>query len=167
MQNNSRWLCSYLWHRTDLVGSVSTSSKDYSRSVVISMSLVCKLQVHVVWPVVRTVHQVVLRCHDDEGLFKLLQQMLPESKYAVCPGISDYIERNIMLICHPVKYLRKTSIGDEILHCESVSCLLWHIPTDQRSTVPLTGNLISECEWHASQFPECACTLWVLSSACA
>ena len=34
--------------------------------VVISMSLVCKLQV--VWPVVCTVHQVVLRCHDDESL---------------------------------------------------------------------------------------------------
>ena len=33
--------------------------------VVISMSLVCKLQV---WPVVRTVHQAVLRCHDDEFL---------------------------------------------------------------------------------------------------
>ena len=99
--------------------------------VVIGMPLVCKLQV--VWPVVRTVHQVVLRCHDDEGLFKLLQQMLPESKYAVCPGISDYIERYSSLIHHPVKCLRKISIGDEILHCESVSCLLWHIPTNQRS----------------------------------
>ena len=103
----------------------------YPVRVIIGMSLVCKLQI--VWPVIRTVHQVALRCHDDEILFKLLQQMLPKSKYAVCPGIPDYIERYSALIRHPVKCLRKISIGDELLRCESASCLLWHIPTDQRS----------------------------------
>ena len=100
--------------------------------VVIGMSLVCKLQI--VCPVVRTVQQVALRCHDDESLFKLLQQLLPKSKYAVCPGIPDYIERYSALIRHPIKCLRKISIGDEILRCESVCCLLWHMPTDQRSS---------------------------------
>lgn len=99
--------------------------------IVIGMSLICKLQI--VWPVVRTVQQVVLRCHDDESLFKLLQQMLPMSKYAVCPGIPDYIERYSALVRHPIKCLRKICIGDEILRCESVCCLLWHVPTDQRS----------------------------------
>lgn len=99
--------------------------------VVIGMSLVCKLQI--VWLVVCTVQQVALRCHDDESLFKLLQQMLPKLKYAVCPGIPDYIERYSAFSHHPVKCLRKVSVGDEILRCESVCCLLWHMPTDQRS----------------------------------
>ena len=31
-----------------------------------------------------------------------------------------------------MKCLWKISIGDELLHCQSVSCLLWHIATDQR-----------------------------------
>ena len=99
--------------------------------VVIDMSLVCKLQI--VWPVVHTVHQIALRCHDDEGLFKLLQQMLPKSKYAVCPGIPHYVERYSALVRHTVKCLRKITLGDESLRCESVCCLLWHVPTDQRS----------------------------------
>ena len=98
---------------------------------VIGMSLICQLQV--VWPVVRTVKQVVLRCHDDENLFRLIQQMLPKSKYAVCPGITDYVERYSVLVRHPIKCLRKITVGDQILRCESVCCLLWHIPMDQRS----------------------------------
>ena len=105
----------------------------YPVRVIISISLVCKLQI--VWPVVRTVQQVALRCQDDESLFKLLQQMLPKSKYAVYPGIPDYIEQYSALIRHPIKSLRKIYLGDEVLRCECVCFLLWHIPTDQRSIV--------------------------------
>ena len=46
-----------------------------------------------------------------------MMMMLPMSKYAVCPGIPDYIKLYSGLIRHPIKCLRKICIGDEIYPC--------------------------------------------------
>ena len=88
--------------------------------LVVSLSNVYQLQV--TWPVIRTTKFGVLQ--DEADFEKILDQLLPESNFAVCPGISDYQSRYSALIRHATKNVKTISVGEEVVRYEALNCLL-------------------------------------------
>ena len=104
----------------------------HSLRLIISSSQIIQLQV--TWPVIRTSKLCVLRDSSDVELDNLLQQMLPDSEFAVCPGIADFEERYSADVHRAPQSLRKLTVGEQVLRYESSKCQLWHKTTDQKFT---------------------------------
>lgn len=101
-------------------------------------------QVQVTWPVIRTSKFGVLK--DNKDVDNLLDQLLPGSDMAVCPGIADYTTR-YSSIRHRPKGLRSVSVGDKVMRYESVNCQLWYKRTDTRTTLlDRLSGVCAECK---------------------
>lgn len=109
--------------------------------LVISATQLFYLQVN--YPMTRTVQHGLLGSCDDEQLLQVLQQLC---EYQMCPGIPDYEEAYQSLRHHP-KQLQMISIGNKVIRYESSKCLIWHMPTNRKST-PLDRrhNMCIECK---------------------
>ena len=115
----------------------------HSLRLVVSSSNVYQLQV--TWPVIRMTKFGVLQ--DEADFEKILDQLLPESNFAVCPGISDYQSRYSALIRHATKNVKTISVGEEVVRYEALNCLLWHQKTDSRVTVlDRSSGMCTECK---------------------
>ena len=55
-----------------------------------------------------------------------LEQLLPGSSFAVCPGIADFKERYSADVRHAPKGLQTVTVGEQVLRYESTKCRLWH-----------------------------------------
>ena len=77
---------------------------------------------------------------DAEMLSVLLNQLLPNSEYTVCPGIGSYPPE----VRFKTKYLRDW--GQPFNRLDADNCLLWHIPNNshQLPTSPLY-NACNSC----------------------
>ena len=92
---------------------------------------------------VRTVKHGLLGSCDDAQLVQVFQQL---SEYQICPGIPDYEEIYQSLHHHP-KQLQMVSIGPKVIRYESSKCLIWHMPTNQKSTaLDRRHNMCIECK---------------------
>ena len=45
------------------------------------------------WPVVQTVRTLFIQSSNDKSFVSLLQEILPDTSYAVCPQIADFNQR--------------------------------------------------------------------------
>ncbi len=73
--------------------------------------------------------------------------MLPESGYAVCPGIRDYDRCFAAEIRYSPKGVRKIAVGEKILRHESDKCHLWHKTSNQKMNIfDRHYNLCNACK---------------------
>ena len=111
--------------------------------LVFSSSNVYQLQM--TWPVIQTTKFGVLQ--DEADSEKVLDQLLPESNFAVCPGIFDYQSRYSALIRHATKNVKTISVGEEVVRYEALNCLLWHQKPDSRVIVlDRSSGMCTECK---------------------
>jgi hypothetical protein len=112
--------------------------------VTVSPTLCCKMQV--MWPVVQTVRTLFVQSCDDKSFVSLLQQILPDSSYAVCPGIADFSQR-YSAVHRDVQGLQKVCVGGAVFKYESEKCLKWHIPANQKALASdRTFNMCIQCK---------------------
>ncbi len=103
-------------------------------------------QLQVMWPVVRTVQRGLL-ARDLSNLDTLLDQMLPDSGYVVCPGIRWYDQCYADDIRYSPKGLRKIAVGEKNIRHESDKCHLWHKASNQKMTIfDRRYNLCNACK---------------------
>ena len=112
--------------------------------VLVSPILSCQFQI--MWPVVRTVNTIFIQSAGDAAFVRLLQQMLPDAPYVVCPGIADF-SRQYSLVHRDVQGLHKICNGAVVIKYESEKCLKWHIPCN-RKLLPndRTFNMCVQCK---------------------
>ena len=112
--------------------------------VLVSPTLYCKLQV--MWPVVQTVRTLFIQSSNDKSFVSLLQEILPDTSYAVCPGIVDFNQR-YSAIHRDVQGLQNICVGVAVLKYESEKCLKCHIPANQKALASdRTFNMCIQCK---------------------